>query len=60
MSLLLLGQYPRLWAVLNYVLAVKLTCGFTGSEGGIIVCTDLDPWLGVSGMELGTRSACAS
>lgn len=59
MSLLLLGQYPRLWTVLNYVLAVKLTCGFTGSEGGIIVCTDLDPWLGVSGMELGTRPACA-
>lgn len=47
MSLLLLGQYPRLWTVLNYVLAVKLTCGFTGSEGGIIVCTDLDPWDGV-------------
>lgn len=28
-------------------------------RGGIIVCTDLDPWLGVSGMELGTRPACA-
>lgn len=59
MSLLLLGLYPRLWTVLNYVLAVKLTCGFTGSEGSIIVCTDLDPCLGVSGMELGTRPACS-
>lgn len=39
--------------------SVKLTCGFSGSEGGIIVCTDLDPWLDISGTELGARPACA-
>lgn len=57
MSLLSFGLYPREWTVLKYVPAVKLTCGFldpgfsgfSGSVRGVIVCTDLDPYLYVMG-----------